>query len=71
MQLVYSTNIKLTDLFHFKQQQKTLMEATLEDLYTLLRHCKGTTPLGVIPLSFAHFGDYVPDKHRPKHYAHD
>jgi hypothetical protein len=45
MQLVYSTNTQLTDLFHFKQ--KTLMEATFEDLNTLQRHCKGK-PLSVL-----------------------
>jgi hypothetical protein len=47
------------------------MEATFEDLHTLQRHCNGKTPLGVIPLPFVHFGDYVAHEHRPKHYAHD
>lgn len=48
------------------------MEATFEDLCTLQRHCKGKTPLGVIPLPFVHFGNYVPDdEHRPKRHAHD
>jgi len=40
------------------------METTFEDLYTLQRNCKGKKPLGVIPLPFLHFCDYVPyDEH--------
>jgi hypothetical protein len=40
------------------------METTFEDLYTLQRHCKGKNPVGVLPLSFLHFCDYVPhDEH--------
>jgi hypothetical protein len=37
------------------------METTLEDLYTLQRHYRGKNPLGVIPLLFLHFCDYIPD----------
>jgi len=37
------------------------METTSEDLYTLQRHCKGKNPRGVIPLTFSHFCNYVPD----------
>jgi len=37
------------------------METTFEDLYTLQRQCKGANTLGVIPPSFLHFYDYVPD----------